>query len=443
VAADCDDGHACTTDACTAGVCANAVIPGCTECATDTDCNDGHACTTDACTSGICANTAVPGCQECSAPTDCTDDGNACTTPTCEDSVCGVFVTPGCQPCETAADCNDGHACTADSCNEGVCVNTSLPDCQECETANDCNDDNGCTTELCTDGACGHTNVPGCVPCESASDCNDENACTTDTCGADGSCQITTIPGCVPCETAADCNDDDACTTDTCSAGVCAHETIANCPAEVCDDGIDNDGDGQVDCADSDCANNPVCKVEICGNCIDDDGDGLVDFEDPDCCDQTNSLVISRMTVRTKPQLAKNKLRLKARYAARAPEGFDPMTQGTTLEMRDADGNFFCQQIPLKTDARWLKMGVWKLKDRTGLTAGGIRRAKFKMQKKHDNRVMFRTRGKKMSFRDPVGTEVTVTLAVGNQCTTQVANLKTRKGVKNGKALVFKPVKTK
>jgi len=48
-----------------------------------------------------------------------------------------------------------------------------------------------------------------------------------------------------------------------------------------------------------------------------------------------------------------------------------------------------------------------------------------------------------MSFREPVGTDITVTLAVGNQCTTQNASLRSRKGIKNGRALVFKPVKTK
>jgi hypothetical protein len=60
--------------------------------------------------------------------------------------------------------------------------------------------------------------------------------------------------------------------------------------------------------------------------------------------------------------------------------------------------------------------------------ASGIRRAKFKIQKKHSNRIMFRTNGKKMSFREPVGSNLTVTIAVGNQCTTQTANLRSKKG---------------
>lgn len=51
-----------------------------------------------------------------------------------------------------------------------------------------------------------------------------------------------------------------------------------NCQ-EICDDGKDNDGDGFVDCADTDCE---PCR-EICNNGLDDDRDRLVDCDDPDC----------------------------------------------------------------------------------------------------------------------------------------------------------------
>ena len=52
--------------------------------------------------------------------------------------------------------------------------------------------------------------------------------------------------------------------------------------AEICDDGIDNDGDSFVDCIDFDCSDDPACE-EICDNGIDDDGDGDVDCGDADC----------------------------------------------------------------------------------------------------------------------------------------------------------------
>jgi len=244
-------------------------------------------------------------------------------------------------------------------------------------------------------------------------------------------------------EEPAECDDTDACTTDTCPAGACTHQSIAGCPAEICDDRIDNDGDGLVDCADPDCVGTTACPLEICGNCIDDDGDGLVDYEDSDCCDNTTSLVIRKMSLRTKPQASKNRLRLKTQYAPKAPTGFDPGLQGTQLQVRDSEGTLLCQKIPFKSDSASTRKGVFKFKDKTGKMASGIRRAKFKIQKKHSNRIMFRTKGKKMSFREPVGSDITVTLAVGNQCTTQNASLRSRKGIKNGRALVFKPVKTK
>lgn len=57
-------------------------------------------------------------------------------------------------------------------------------------------------------------------------------------------------------------------------------------PEEICDNGIDDDGDGFKDCADPDCIDFPGCEPEeICDNKIDDDGDGLVDCDDPDCED--------------------------------------------------------------------------------------------------------------------------------------------------------------
>lgn len=50
---------------------------------------------------------------------------------------------------------------------------------------------------------------------------------------------------------------------------------------EVCDDGVDNDGDDAVDCADDDCDPCP----ELCGNGVDDDADALIDCDDEDCHD--------------------------------------------------------------------------------------------------------------------------------------------------------------
>ena len=68
-----------------------------------------------------------------------------------------------------------------------------------------------------------------------------------------------------------DCSSDPACTTPD---------------PEVCDDGTDNDGDGDTDCADSDCSSDPACATpdpEVCGDGIDNDDDGATDCDDIDC----------------------------------------------------------------------------------------------------------------------------------------------------------------
>jgi hypothetical protein len=65
----------------------------------------------------------------------------------------------------------------------------------------------------------------------------------------------------------------------------------ADCGVTVedrCGDGLDDDGDGQTDCADPNCASDPACQVnpttEIsCTNAIDDDKDGKTDCADGDC----------------------------------------------------------------------------------------------------------------------------------------------------------------
>ena len=80
----------------------------------------------------------------------------------------------------------------------------------------------------------------------------------------------------------------------------CADPTCADDPAcatkpekpavEICDNKQDDTGNGLVDCADPTCANDPACAtkpekpaVEICNNKIDDTGNGLIDCADPTC----------------------------------------------------------------------------------------------------------------------------------------------------------------
>jgi hypothetical protein len=63
-------------------------------------------------------------------------------------------------------------------------------------------------------------------------------------------------------------------------------------PAEVCDDGQDNDSDGLTDCEDSDCVGDPACSGGMCS----------VKFDacttDADCCSNKCRGPSSAMTCR-------------------------------------------------------------------------------------------------------------------------------------------------
>ena len=56
---------------------------------------------------------------------------------------------------------------------------------------------------------------------------------------------------------------------------------------ELCSDSLDNDLDGQIDCADADCSATPTCPgggtETICNDGLDNDQDGKTDCTDPDC----------------------------------------------------------------------------------------------------------------------------------------------------------------
>lgn len=251
VAADCDDGLACTIDEVTGSGCT-------TECAyteiTDVGAEDG-----------CCPAGATTG-EDSDCAAQC---GNAQVDP---GETCDTGIPAGVGRCVTAIDCDDANACTDDGVlSEGtcqaVCFNqptSMLEDGDECcPISGNANTDSDCAP-VCGNGTlevgeeCDiaiPSNIAGACPIE----CDDGLACTVDIlsgsgCAAHCSYQPITTPlsddGC--CPAGGDANNDNDC------AAVCGNDVYEPGGNETCDIGIET-GAGACPGGPSDCADGNAC----------------------------------------------------------------------------------------------------------------------------------------------------------------------------------------
>jgi len=159
--------------------------------------------------------------------------------------------------------CGNGSPDAGEECDNGVSNSDSTPDaCRTDCTNHRCGDSVTDTGEQCDDGGLNSDSTP--------------NACRTDC--SNPSCGDGVIDTGEECDNGVSNSDStpDACRTD-CTNPSCGDGVTDS--GEECDDGNVLNGDG---CSDL-CQNVPVNQIEICDNNIDDDGDGLADCADLDC----------------------------------------------------------------------------------------------------------------------------------------------------------------
>jgi hypothetical protein len=305
----CDDGNPCTSgDHCEGVLCVGTPLATC--CSSDADCKDNSACTVDTCLGGLCANDLLAGNGKAC------DDGNACTQgDTCKFGACAAA---------SVVKCNDGNPCTIDACDPTAgCQSKPQADGIGCDDGDVCNGLAVCaggqcasgTKLVCVDGlACtidGCNKLTGCTFTPTKGACDDGDACSqSDTC-ASGSClgvvfvcndtnpctldACDSAKGCTYLSVAGVCTDGSACTTgDTCSAGKCSGAALdcddgASCTLDGCDpmqgcthDSTTTEGtacsDGSA-CTAGDACKNGLCTPGVVITC--DDGNACTD----DLCD--------------------------------------------------------------------------------------------------------------------------------------------------------------
>jgi hypothetical protein len=313
----------------------------------DNDCNGKVDCQDSACTGKAC-NTAG---KKCTSTGDC-----ACENPTLAEGNCGDAID---DDCDGRLDCDDpdcwpsmafptktcgaaGKTCQKSGADAGSCVcsgnggvaqaletNCSDGKDNDCDGLADCLDGFGSVNcqpvgnfqgALCD--AVGNTCSSGAIGPASCAICSGKLGPTgltdggTPEPGSENSCSDNRDND---CDGILDCSDTDCdgkrCTTSTIKGGACAlvgATRMCTCPGGTtesnCGDNLDNDCDGLVDCADSNCANascglngrlctgatTQTCQCRgnggtaqaietLCGDGFDNDCDGYVDCLDSDC----------------------------------------------------------------------------------------------------------------------------------------------------------------
>ena len=297
-----------------------------------------------------CGNGVVEGGEEC-------DDGNQVNTDACTNAClnkrCGDGYVQSGEQCDDGNQ-NQNDACK-NNCTNNVCGDQIVnPDTEECDDGNTVNND-GCTN-LCKSPLCGDGIKQTGEQCDDGNQVNNDactNACENARCG-DG------ITG--PGEQCDDGNqaDGDGCSA-TCQLPYCGDGAV-NQPSEQCDDGNNLSGDG--------CS--PTCQLsEICTDQTDNDGDGRVDCDDTDC----GCLVTVKACGHPCPARISFKPtapdRLQFQVNVTPTQMIDPANINVGIALTNANGIVYAAQLfpgDLKRQGK-----LWMFRDATAAKGAGIR----------------------------------------------------------------------
>lgn len=184
----------------------------------------------------------------------------------CSDKMgsCNEAGWPGTDACNATVDCVIG--CGGFGNNASTCLDGCL--------ATMSNDATGSIGALftCAISTCGTTAEALSTACIEAALAN-ECAAEATTCGYTAA----------PTENCTDKADNDGDGAIDCDDTDCATDAACQVAVEDCGNGTDDDGDGMTDCDDEDCSSESACIAEICDNGTDDDGDGATDCDDDEC----------------------------------------------------------------------------------------------------------------------------------------------------------------
>ncbi|MBT4935259.1 hypothetical protein HOL21_04780 [Candidatus Woesearchaeota archaeon] len=265
---DCDD-----SDCATYSFCVESLVPPSPEICndeTDND-NDGNI---------DCLDTDCTGDAACYEETECTSNDECLAGDVCLGTCLTPCVANACYSESASSVCSGDYLSAPENCADGeTCHGAGI--CSQFESVCDDETDNDLDgTTDCDDSDCSDA-----VACFQETECTSDDDCGEDTCVA-GKCRVSCEENiCYGASASRACTNEYLATPQDCADGETCHGagicSVAPVTETVCDDELDDDGDGNVDCDDSDCAvacfvpescsdevpcedTNNVCVDEIC-----------------------------------------------------------------------------------------------------------------------------------------------------------------------------------
>jgi len=240
-----------------------------------------------------CGNGIIEDGEECDPPASLGGNDPLCNDD-CTLSVCGDGMVGAGEECDPPASMG-GDALCNDDCTLSVCGNDIIEEGESCDPPESQGGVEGCM-DNCTMAVCGNDDIETGEECDPPASqggdplCNDD--CTLSVCGD------SMIEAGEDCDPPASMGGDELC-SDMCTLPVCGNSIIE--PGEECDPPASQGGLAECNndctlavCGDGIIEGSEECDppdAEICDNAIDDNNNGLIDCKDPICSSQDAMLI--------------------------------------------------------------------------------------------------------------------------------------------------------